>query len=177
MTTDPMITIAKTLGSFLATEKERTPEGAKQTEFLLDNLVTFLEAYGHQYVPDEPDDAERDFIDGYGPDIILESMSEFLYYWNIRKYMGDEDDVRATALLMERLMEWLADEGLADRGKAAEAATLARTASEELPRALRLSGLFYDLAQAAGPGSATEPDDIVDDVYLITRVEPGFVYP
>jgi hypothetical protein len=186
MTDGPMITIAVALDRFLTEERERVPESAEQTQFLLSNLVSFLEGYGHQYVADEHDtgviafpgldefgDAGRDFIDSYGPDIIPDSISEFLYYWSIRKYMGDEEDARATSLVMQRFMEWLADEGLADRKEATEAATLARTASEELPRALRLSSLFYDLAQAAGPESASEPEASIDDTLMITRVEPG----
>ncbi|MEA2025477.1 MAG: hypothetical protein U9O18_02175 [Chloroflexota bacterium] len=186
MTAGAGITIAETLDRFLAEDKKRAPEDAEQSEFLLDNLVSFLEGYGYQYVADEPDtnvialgifdesdEGERDFIDSYRPEIIPDSLREFLYDWNIRKYLGDEDDAKATALLMERLMEWLADEGLADREEAAEAAVLARTASEDLPRAHRLSGLFYDLAKAAGAGDASEPDDSVDDSLAITRVEPG----
>lgn len=186
MTADPMITIAEALDRFMAEEMKQAPREAEQTEFLLDNLVTFLEGYGYQYVADESesnvialgaldefDEAQTDFVDRYRPDIIPDSLRAFLYDWNIGKYLGDEDDARATALLMERLMEWLADESLADREEAAEAATLARAATEDLPRAHRLSDLFYDLAKAAGPGGASEPDDSIDDSLAITRVEPG----
>ncbi|MFV2065019.1 MAG: helix-turn-helix domain-containing protein [Chloroflexota bacterium] len=35
------------------------------------------------------------------------------------------------------------------------------------------AGLFHDLAQAAGPESASAPDASIDDVLMITRVEPG----
>ena len=41
-----MITIAEALRRFLAHESELAPESAEQTEFVLENLVSFLDGYG-----------------------------------------------------------------------------------------------------------------------------------
>lgn len=182
-----MITIAEALQTFLAQERQRTPSSADETGFVLDNLVGFLEGYGYQYVgaglPDdehghdeargEIDEPEQDFVATHAPDMIPASLSEFLYYWNIRKFMGDADDARATGEVMARLMDWLGEQGLADRAEALDAAAMARVASDVLPRAKRLSDLLYDLADASWAFPDAEPEEEIDDFLAIVRIEPG----
>lgn len=180
-----MITIDEALRRFLAEERERAPESAEHARFLLDNLVSFLEGYGYQYVDDDLEDdfdtgdqndfedEEGEFITSNTPEMIPESLAEFLYYWNIRKFLGDEADARATGLLMARFMDWLAEERLANSNEAAEAAALARTAAEELPRSKRLSALLYDVVQATPSVRASDIEDDVDDFLRIVRIEPG----
>jgi hypothetical protein len=184
-----MIKIAEALRQFLAHESEGAPESAEQTGFLIENLVDFLEGYGYQYVDQDPhglafsrrdvhedDELEPEFIEKNTPEMIPESLSEFLYYWNIRKFMGDEDDARETALLMVRLMDWLADEGLADKERSAEAASLAQSAVEELPKAKRLSDLLYDMAKASRSVATDDVEEEVDDLVRIERVERGYLW-
>lgn len=184
-----MITIDEALRRFLAAERERAPQDAEQAELLLDNLVSFLDGYGYQYVDDgdhdydddeepdelddELDDEEEEFAALYEPTLLPPMTGEFLYDWNIRKFLGTAADARATALLMERLMGWLADEGLADRHEAAEAAELARAASEELPRSMRLSDLLHEVAEATPRVRPAEVEEDVDDFLPIVRIEPG----
>lgn len=182
-----MITIDEALRRFLVLERERGPDDAGRSELLLDNLISFLDGYGYQYLDEGADDDfdddddldeddldldEDDFASANEPRLLPTMMGEFLYDWTIRKSAGTGDDARATAALMARLMTWLASEGLADRTEASEAAELARSASEELPRAHRLSDLLYDVAKATPTGRA-EVEEEVDDFLCIERIEPG----
>ena len=186
-----VITIAEALQTFRDEERQRAPASADQTGFVLDNLVGFLEGYGYQYVgtglPDddrhgleepigEIDEPEEDFVATHAPDLIPASLSEFLYYWNIRKFMGDAEDARVTGEVMARLMDWLGEQGLAGREEARDAAAMARVASDVLPRAKRLSDLLYDLADASWVFPDAEPEEEIDDFLAIVRIEPGRIW-
>lgn len=181
-----MITIDEALRRFLVLERERDRDDAERSALLLDNLVSFLDGYGYQYLDEGPDDdfdddidlddddldLDDDFASSTEPKLLPAMMGEFLYDWNIRKFAGSEDDVRATPELMARLMTWLASEGLADGDEASEAAELARIASEELPRAHRLSDLLYEVAKAT-PTARADVEEEIDDFLRIERIESG----
>ena len=182
-----MPTIDHALQRFLELERERRPEDVEGTELAIDNLRSFLDGYGYQYVDDDPDDYDDDddfdeddydsredeFAVAHDAQVLPIAMAEFLYYWNIRKFVGSADDARATGITIERLMELLAEEGWADGKEASAAAELSRMAAEELPRAKQLSDLLYDAAEATPPAQADEIEDDVDDFLTITRIEPG----
>jgi hypothetical protein len=179
-----MPTIEHALQRFLELEREQHPDEAEDAQLVIDNLRSFLDGYGYQYVEedqedddgfddDDYDEGEGDFASSYDSAMLPQAMSEFLYYWNIRKYMGSADDAQATGVLVTRLMELLATEGWADREEANEAAEMARIAADELPRAKQLSDLLYDVAAATQPARADEIEEDVDDFLVITKVEPG----
>ncbi len=178
-----MPTIDHALQRFLELEQKQHPDEIEDTRLVIDNLRTYLDGYGYQYVDDEPDDDDEDFDEGdydedefaasYEAEMLPAAMAEFLYYWNIRTYMGTADDARATGVKVAGLMEMLVEEGWADRKEAIEAAELSRLAADELPRAKELASLLYDLAAATPPARADDIDDDVDDFLTITRIEPG----
>lgn len=182
-----MPTIDHALQRFMEREREQRPDEMEDTELVIDNLRSYLDGYGDQYVADEAGDFgdyddededdyeedQEDFAAAHDAKMLPSAMAEFLYSWNIRKFMGTADDARATGVAVARLMELLAEEGWAGRDEATKAAELSRTAAEELPRAKRLSDLLYDVAEATPPAKAEELEDDVDDFITIARIEPG----
>jgi hypothetical protein len=181
-----MPTIERALGRLLDQVRLQHPDEAEETELVLDNLRSYLDGYGYQYVDDdEPDDDDEDFDEddfdededdfaaSHDADMLPLAMPEFLYDWNIRKYMGTADDARATGTMVTRLMELLGTEGWADEKAAADAAQLGRRATDELPAANVLSSLLYDVAAKTPHAGADEIDDDIDDFLAITRIEPG----
>jgi len=181
-----MPTIDVALKRFLAQVREQHPGEAEETELVIDNLRSFLEGYGYQYVDDDSDDdydeeldeddydeLEEDFAAAHDADVLPQTMAEFLFDWNVRKFLGDADDARAAGVAVTRLMELLANEGWADREESSEAAELGRVATEELPRAKALSSLLYDVSQATPRARSGEVEEDVDDFLQIVRIEPG----
>jgi hypothetical protein len=182
-----MLTIQESLVGFLDAERERAPDSFEETDLAIENLISFLESYGHQYVEDdgpefgEPDDEfsdpddefETTFIDANGPDILPATVNEFLFFWQIRKFGGDADDARATGLAIQRLMEWLAQKDLANATAAEEAATLARMAADEVSLSKELEDLLGPLTRMAPAARPSDVDQVVEDFQRITRVEPG----
>jgi len=176
--------IQAALRLFLARETERAPEQADETELIIGNLVEFLEGYGYRYVEDETgefgaesgegfDEIEESFAGANTPQMIPAAMPEFLYYWQIRKVSDEPDEARATGLLIERLLLWLAEEGLANPNAASEMAILAHKASDEVARANGLSNLLYDLAKATSADAPSAGDDSIDAYLRIVRLEPA----
>jgi hypothetical protein len=187
-----MPTIEVALQRFLDLVRDQYPDEAEDTQLTVDNLRSYLDGYGYQYVDDEPDDDDDgfdeefdeddydepvdDFAAAHGTEMLPVAMAEFLYSWNIRKFMGTADDARMAGLTVTRLMELLVAEGWADREDASEAAELGRTATDELPRANELSHLLYELAEATPHGRADEIEEDVDDFLQIARIEPGRIW-
>lgn len=182
-----MPTIDHALQRFLQLEQEQHPDEFEDADLVVDNLRSYLDGYGYQYVEGGPDDEDEDFDeDDYDYDdreddfaaaheatVLPTAMAEFLYLWNIRTFMGSADDARATGVIVARLMELLATEGWADRTEATRAAALSRIAAEELPRAKQLAERLYDVAQATPAARREEVEDDVDDFLTIARIEPG----
>lgn len=175
-----MKTIREALDAFLDGEKQRAPKGFEATELAVDALTDFLEGYGYQYVGEEAptlsyldEDLEPAFVETSTPQMLPVAMDEFLYYWQIRKFGGDPDDARANGETIERLMEWLGREGLADAKGASQAAALARTAADEVSRSKALEELLGPLTRMAPIGRPSDEDLFVEDFHRITRVEPG----
>ena len=129
-----MPTIDHALQRFMERERERHPDEIEDAELVIDNLRSYLDGYGDQYVADVPDDFDdyddeddyeedqEDFAAANDTKMLPAAMAEFLYYWNIRTFMGSADDARATGVAVGRLMDLLAEEGWADREEATAAA-------------------------------------------------------
>lgn len=179
-----VLSIRQALDRFVAQEGDRVPGSRDAVERALENLEVFLESHGYQYVEeddeeylDEDDETfdgqEPSFVEANTPDILPETLSEFLFEWQIREHDGGPDEVRSTCLVSERLMDWLAEEGLARVADARDAAATARRAADEVPRSKRLGSLLYPLTQAVPQQQPTSEDEVVEDFLRIVRVEPG----
>jgi hypothetical protein len=179
-----VLSIRQALDRFVAEEGDRAPESKDAIERALENLESFLESHGYQYVDeddeeyvDEDDETfdgqEPSFVESNTPDILPEALTEFLFEWQIREYAGDPDEARSTGKVAERLMDWLAEEGLARVADARDAAAMARKAADEVPRAKRLGSLLHPLTQEVPQQQPTSEDEVVEDFFRIVRVEPG----
>lgn len=180
-----MATIALALRRFRAEEQERAPASADETKLALEDLTMFLESEGYEYVDTEPDgisdsgyddddeDEEPGFVDTNRADVLPVTVNDFLYGWLIRDSIGGADDAAASALVVQRLMTWLADERLAEGKACREAAELAGRAAAEVAGSLRLRDLLGPLTQQVPAGEPADDDDMIEDFVRITRVEPG----
>lgn len=177
------MTIDEALGGFLADARERDAVGFEATELAIDNFVSFLEGYGYQYVEpavslriedEDPDeDLETPFIERHPARILPATVDEFLYWWQIRKSIGDVDDARANGHAVARLMAWLVEQELVDADEGREAEAIAIHAADEVARAKKLEELLRPLTSMAPLTRRSEPDEIVEDHQRIVRIEPG----
>lgn len=86
---------------------------------------------------------------------------------------GPEIAESAGPVVLE-LLEWVETKGHIRPGRALkEAKGLARAASQNLPRAEKLSTILYEVSRSEPLGPVVEDRDIDYDVVTISRVEPG----
>ena len=176
--------ISDVLAAFLADEKERVrPDTFDLHAQAIELLQASLDGYAANSL--EPEDHElwerhfnangdqhREFCEIFGPEHILPNVGEFLGYFMIRKVMADEDLLRASGTVTERLAGWLEAKGFVEAAETEEAIERSAAAAHELPKAERLATLLHELTSSR---YSPENSDI-EGQFDIERVEPGKVW-
>src|SRR5262249_56579093 len=100
--------------------------------------------------------------------------SDLVGYFMIRKVAGPRTVIASTGRVIADLLDWLVQQGLLKPAVVVEAKEKAHAAASDLPRAEKLAGLLYDLAERSDVDAlALADEDYVDDYLRISRVEPG----
>jgi hypothetical protein len=114
----------------------------------------------------------------FGPERIPEHVDEFLRYFMIRKVMAGQELLRAAGTVTKKLAGWLHEQGYVDADQRDLALDRGTDAARDLPRAERLANLLYQHSRRTPvfDQDTLAPEDLVEDQFMIDRVEPGALY-
>jgi len=114
-----------------------------------------------------------------GPEQLVDNIGEFLGYFMIRKVAAGQELLRAAGTVTKSLAKWLHQQGWIDDDALAVGVDRGGDAARDLPKADKLAGLLWDLAQRApriDDPDAVADEDWVEDYLQIERVEPGALW-
>lgn len=177
-------TIADVFEPFLAeTDEPMSERPFTDPRGVVELLEHCLDAYAYESLSDEEerfwrsrwdeDEIANSFCRTFGPEKILEHVDLFLGWFIIRKVLGGPETAEAAGPVTAELIDWLVRNGHVSEDEARAAGDRAREASNELPRAEKLSSLLYELTKRDVPGQILQDVDIEDDIVTISRIEPG----
>jgi len=110
----------------------------------------------------------------FSADKIPGEVGAFVGYFMIRKVAAPKVVIASTGRVITDLLDWLVQQGLLKPADIAEARERAQSAGSDLPKAERLAGLLYELADRSEVDvHALADDDYIEDQLAISRVEPG----
>lgn len=110
----------------------------------------------------------------FGADKIPAEVGGFVGYFMTRKVAAPRAIIAATGRVISDLLDWLVEQGYLRPADVVEARERAQAVGSDLPRAEKLAGLLYDLAERSDVDAQTLADeDYVEDFLTISRVEPG----
>ncbi len=179
--------IEQVLDEFLADQRKRLkPRTLSRYEDIVALLQHCLDGYGHQYLSkaeqvlyDKRYNAEgeehREFCKLFGPEKILDGLSEFLGYFMIRKVMGGQELMQAAGTVTKKLSKWLAEKGYISSSQGQMGIEEGADAARDLPGAERAARILYEAAQNLfhNPNGLNDEDYLDFDHYTIARIEPG----
>jgi hypothetical protein len=122
---------------------------------------------------------ENAFCHLMGPEQLVDNLGEFLGYFMIRKVAAGQELLKAAGTVTKSLAKWLHHQGWIDDDALAVAVDRGGEAARDLPKADKLAGLLWDLAQRApriDDPDAVADEDWVEDYLQIERVEPGALW-
>ncbi len=181
-------TIDDALDRFLEVQRTRlSPRTFRRYQDVIELLSHCLNGYGYTSLRErdltryrKAYDAgdEEAFCHLFGPDRIVDNLGEFLGYFMIRKVAAGEELLRAAGTVTKQLAKWLHHQGWIDDDALAVALDRGGDAARDLPKADRLAGLLYELAERAPliDPDAVPAEDWVEDFLAIERVEPGALW-
>ena len=150
---------------------------------VVDLLRSYLDGYGHELLSDEEaaffqeryeeDEEAGAFCNLFGPERILEGLSEFLGSYVIRKVAAGPELTMAFGPVTDDLVRWLVEEGVVPAEAADGAKELATAAAYDLPAAEELSTLLYDSGRDVDHDAVLEYLDWETELAEISRIEPG----
>lgn len=95
-------------------------------------------------------------------------------YFMIRKVAAPKAIIASTGRVIADLLDWLVQQRLLKAADVVEAKERAQAAGSDLPKAEKLAGLLYDLAEHSDvDGHALVDEDYIEDCLTISRVAPG----
>ena len=118
----------------------------------------------------------RPFASSTPANVIPRLLPEFLNDHLAGTFEGEPEGAHAIAETTGRLITWLADEGIVEPRPAKAALGVARRAADQLPRAMVLATLLERQADRVDPALEFEPNDVVDGLLRIERVQPGMLW-
>ena len=151
-------TITEVLGRFLKEQRMRIKSA---TFGKYEDIVYFfkesMNGYAYQSLGEKEEklfdhfynlkgEDHREFCDVFGPEKILENVSEFLNYFMIRKVICGKGMLKAAGTVIKRMTKWLAEHGHVDTEMAEVYADEAGEASKELPAMEELAYLLWRYA-------------------------------
>ena len=184
-------TIQEVLGAFLAEQQGRLTKAAfNQHRNVIQLLTHCLNEFGYQYLDQEEyalfdlyynarGQEHRDFCELFGPEKIPEVLGEFLNYFMLRKVMGGKSLLKAAGTVTAALSRWMGMHGHITPEDAAAEARTATQAVEELPAVEAFSEALFRYADGRGRRGRNEGksyDEVVEDTFYVTAVEPGRIH-
>jgi hypothetical protein len=175
-------TISEALDQFLAEQRARVKSPTYNSYADIAHLFTrCMNGYAHSSLDAEKRElfdhffglrgnAHREFCEIFGPAEIVNSISEFLYSFMIRKPVCGRETLKAAATVISKLVQWLETHDYIDSEHAASYAEQARQASKELPAIQELEDLLWQHADDSEE-EETEYEETLDDQFTIIRVE------
>jgi hypothetical protein len=110
----------------------------------------------------------------FGADKIPGEVGAFVGYFMIRKVAAPTAIIASTGRVITDLLDWLVQQRLLEPADVVEAKARAQAAASDLPKAEKLAGLLYDLAERSDVDAhALAEEDYVEDHLTISRVELG----
>lgn len=159
------------------------PGTTDEARDVVDLLRSYLDGYGHQMLSDEEaaffqerydeDEEAGAFCNLFGPEYILEGLSEFLGWFVIRKVAAGPELTAAFGPVTDRIVDWLVEEEIVTAQAADGAKDLTTTAARDLPAAEELSALLYDSGKDVDHDAVLEYVDWESELAEISRIEPG----
>jgi hypothetical protein len=182
------VTIDQALDAFLADQRRRL---SARTMRNYDDVVALLRHCLNGYGPNALDQGDHErweqayqagdedaFCRLFGPEQILENLSEFLGYFMVRKVMASQELLRAAGTVTKKLAGWLYQQGHVSAEERAGAVEQGVRSARDLPRAERLANSLYAQSRTtpAFDPTALGPRDLIEDYLVIEKVEPGKLY-
>jgi hypothetical protein len=182
------VTIDQALDAFLADQRRRL---SARTMRNYDDVVDLLRHCLNGYGPNALDQGDHErweeafqagdedaFCRLFGPEQILENLSEFLGYFMVRKVMASQELLRAAGTVTKKLAGWLYQQGHVSAQERAVAVEQGVHSARDLPRAERLANSLYAQSRTtpAFDPAALSPRDLIEDYLVIEKVEPGKLY-
>lgn len=174
--------IKEVLAEFLEEQRRRLrPSTLRRYEEVVELFEGCLNNYGYQFL-DEGESAlyeklsrEKglEFCALFGPEKIPDCVNEFLSYFMVRKVLCGKELLRASGTVMKKLAVWLAEKGYISTEDAALVAETANEAVAELPRGHEVQELLQEYVESH---PVTTGEDLVEDLFLVEKVEPGRLY-
>jgi hypothetical protein len=169
------------LGRFLAERRDRlSGKELRNYEAIIDFFKLSLNGYAYESL--SPLDRKRwerafnsDDEDAYcklfGADKIPGEVGAFVGYFMIRKVAASNTVVASTGRVISDLLDWLVEQALVKPEDVADAKERAEAAGSDLPRAEKLAGLLYELAER----SVVNVHELADEDYIEDHltIRPG----
>jgi len=173
-------TIAEVLGRFLEEQRMRIkPATFGKYEDIVYFFKESMNGYAYQSLDEEEEklfdhfynlkgEDHREFCDVFGPEKILENVSEFLNYFMTRKVICGKGLLKAAGTVIKRLTKWLAEHGHVDTEMAELYADEAGEASKELPAMEEFSYLLW---RYAADQEEIDFEETAEGYFNVLRVE------
>lgn len=159
------------------------PEATGEVESVVGLLRAYLDGYGHEMLSEDAaaffaekydeDEEAGAFCNLFGPEYIVEGLSDFLGWFVIRKVAAGPDLVAALGPVTDRLVGWLVEEEIIPTDAADGAKELAAAAALDLPAAEELSTLLYHSGKDVDDTAVLEYVDWESELAEISHIEPG----
>lgn len=173
------------LASFLD-ERSAAQALPPDTQDVIELLCSYLDGYAYQSLTEDEhrfweDEYEADeelgaFTQLFGPGKVAEHLPMFLSWFLVRKVIADDDFLRQAAAVTGQLAAWLGERGDVSAESAVGLVEQAGEAEYVLPRAERLGALLHAAIPGEPPARVMEERDLMGDMCVITRIEPGRVW-
>lgn len=159
-------TIESILKQFVKDTKAAKANGKEDKKGTIELFIDRMNGYAHQslsrkegkiferYYNLEGKD-HKEFCQVFGPDKIIENVSEFVGYFLIRKVMMPGDQMGEAAHVIAELCKWLIEKNIVPAADAKDAIDMAERAAKQLPRAEDANRIIWELAQKC-PRNAQE---------------------
>jgi hypothetical protein len=182
------VTIDQVLEAFLTDQRCRlSTRTMRNYDDVVDLLRHCLNGYGphalgqsdHQRWEQAYQAGDEDaFCRLFGPEWILENLSEFLGYFMVRKVIAGQELLRAAGTVTKKLAEWLYQQGHVSAQERDGALEQGGRSVRDLPRAERLANSLYAQSRTtpAFDPAALGPRDLIEDYFVIDKLEPGKLY-
>jgi hypothetical protein len=180
--------IDEALSAFLAEERERLSERTMRNyRYVVELLRDSLNGYGPNTL-DKADEKrwrkaydagdEEAFCHLFGPERIVDHYGEFLGYFMVRKVWASQELLRSAGTVTKKLAAWLFEHGYVSADEHEDAVEQGGRAARNLPRGEHLANLLSDQSRSTPSfdADALGPNDLVENYFVIERVEPGALY-